>query len=137
MGSGNVLLTPAHPIVGHPPHYLHELPLEDEERLEKIFKSLDVDGNGKIDISDLSNALKEFGVHQKYAEVRHQGLDFISFSLHTLCIGPRPTPRYKLLYCPPPLQPPGLPNNFTRVSSLNLIFGQFGLCTLNILGPIL
>lgn len=70
MVGGNVLLTPAHPIVGHPPHYLHELPLEDEERLAKIFKSLDVDGNGKIDIHDLSNALKEFGVHQKYAEVR-------------------------------------------------------------------
>lgn len=69
MVGGNVLLTPTNPIVGHPPHYLHELPQEDEERLEKLFKSLDVDGNGKIDIHDLSGALKEFGVHQKYAEV--------------------------------------------------------------------
>lgn len=57
------------PVVGHPPHYFHELPLEDEERLEKLFKSLDVDGNGKIDIHDLSVALKEFGVHHKYAQV--------------------------------------------------------------------
>ena len=58
-----------HPVVAHPPHYLHELPLEDEERLESLFKSLDVDGNGKIDIHDLSVALKEFGVSQSYAKV--------------------------------------------------------------------
>lgn len=56
------------PIVGHPPHYFHELPLEDEERLEKLFKTLDLDGNGKIDIHDLSVALKEFGVHHRYAQ---------------------------------------------------------------------
>ncbi|RZF34028.1 hypothetical protein LSTR_LSTR017474 [Laodelphax striatellus] len=57
------------PTMAHPPHYFHELPAEDEERLEKIFKSLDVDGNGKIDIHDLSVALKDFGVHHKYAQV--------------------------------------------------------------------
>ncbi|XP_022192471.1 calcium-binding mitochondrial carrier protein SCaMC-1-B isoform X1 [Nilaparvata lugens] len=56
------------PTMAHPPHYFHELPAEDEERLEKIFKSLDVDGNGKIDIHDLSVALKDFGVHHKYAQ---------------------------------------------------------------------
>lgn len=65
----SVTLTPVNPVVVHPPHYLHELPLEDEERLEKIFKTLDVNGNGKIDIHDLSLALKEFGVHHRYAEV--------------------------------------------------------------------
>jgi solute carrier family 25 phosphate transporter 23/24/25/41 len=48
---------------------LHELPQEDEERLENLFKSLDVDGNGKIDIHDLSVALREFGVNQTYAKV--------------------------------------------------------------------
>jgi len=58
-----------HPSVVHPPHYLHELPQEDEERLENLFKSLDVDGNGKIDIHDLSVALREFGVNQTYAKV--------------------------------------------------------------------
>jgi solute carrier family 25 phosphate transporter 23/24/25/41 len=58
-----------HPSVAHPPHYLHELPQEDEERLENLFKSLDVDGNGKIDIHDLSLALREFGVNQSYAKV--------------------------------------------------------------------
>nr|CAD7195465.1 unnamed protein product [Timema douglasi] len=56
------------PIVGHPPHYLHELSQEEEERLGNLFKSLDVDGNGKIDIHDLSVALKEFGVHHTYAQ---------------------------------------------------------------------
>lgn len=53
----------------NPPHYLHELPHEDEERLEKLFMKLDKNGNGKIDIHDLSGALHEHGVHQGYAEV--------------------------------------------------------------------
>jgi len=43
---------------------------EDEERLEKLFKSLDVDGNGRIDIHDLSSALRDTGVHHTYAKVR-------------------------------------------------------------------
>ena len=58
---------PPHP--AHPPHYLHELPQEDEERIGKIFNTLDRDGNGKIDIYDLSAALKEFGVSQYDAQV--------------------------------------------------------------------
>lgn len=53
-----------------PPHYLHELPAEDEKRLEKIFQNLDLDGNGKIDVKDLSKALREVGVDKYYAEVR-------------------------------------------------------------------
>lgn len=57
------------PFVHRTPHYLHELPIEDEERLGKLFKQLDKDGNGKIDIHDLSEALKEHGVHHHYAEV--------------------------------------------------------------------
>ncbi|KAJ8981204.1 hypothetical protein NQ317_014848 [Molorchus minor] len=52
----------------HPPHYLHELPQEDEERLGKLFNILDKNGNGRIDILDLSAALKEQGVHHGYAE---------------------------------------------------------------------
>nr|XP_031826468.1 calcium-binding mitochondrial carrier protein SCaMC-2 isoform X1 [Nomia melanderi] len=51
-----------------PPHYLHELPAEDEKRLEKIFQKLDLDGNGKIDVKDLSKALREVGVDKYYAE---------------------------------------------------------------------
>ncbi|XP_017784896.1 PREDICTED: calcium-binding mitochondrial carrier protein SCaMC-2 isoform X2 [Nicrophorus vespilloides] len=51
-----------------PPHYLHELPQEDEERLGKLFANLDKDGDGKIDIHDLSSALRKFGVHHRYAE---------------------------------------------------------------------
>ncbi|XP_014261718.1 calcium-binding mitochondrial carrier protein SCaMC-1-B isoform X2 [Cimex lectularius] len=56
------------PVTGHLPHYFHELPYEDEKRLEKLFNSLDLDGNGKIDIHDLSVALREFGVDHKYAQ---------------------------------------------------------------------
>lgn len=52
-----------------PIHYVHELPIADEERLEKLFKTLDRDGNGRIDISDLSAALKDVGLSHKYAEV--------------------------------------------------------------------
>lgn len=46
-----------------------ELPHEDEERLGNLFKQLDRDGNGRIDIHDLSEALREFGLSSVYAEV--------------------------------------------------------------------
>lgn len=46
-----------------------EIPAEDEERLEKIFNQLDRDGDGKIDIHDLSAALHEFGLSSVYAVV--------------------------------------------------------------------
>lgn len=51
--------------------YLQELPLEDEERLEKLFNRIDQNGNGIIDIHDLSHALREYGyqVHHGYAKV--------------------------------------------------------------------
>lgn len=57
-----------------PPLQIQELPKEDEERLEKLFSKLDLDGNGKIDIHDLSEALKEIAPHinRSYAEVRIQ-----------------------------------------------------------------
>lgn len=50
-------------------HYLHELPFADEQRLEELFKKLDKDENGKIDIHDLSGALKDLGLSHQYAEV--------------------------------------------------------------------
>lgn len=53
----------------NPLNYLQELPHDDEERLEKLFNGLDKNGNGRIDIHDLSAALKEYGVHHGYAEV--------------------------------------------------------------------
>lgn len=45
------------------------LPHGDEERLEALFKKLDRDGNGRIDIHELSNVLKDSGVHHTYAQV--------------------------------------------------------------------
>lgn len=56
----------------HPPLVITELPKEDEERLEKLFSKIDSDENGKIDIHDLSVALKELGPHvnHTYAKVR-------------------------------------------------------------------
>lgn len=55
--------------VVHPAHYLPELPHEDDERLGKLFNNLDIDGNGKIDIHDLSVALKQYGVSHRYVQV--------------------------------------------------------------------
>lgn len=52
-----------------PVHYLHELPFADEQRLEEVFKKLDKDSNGRIDIHDLSEALKDLGLCGTYAEV--------------------------------------------------------------------
>jgi hypothetical protein len=53
-----------------PGHYLHELPQIEEERLERLFKRLDMDGDGRIDIRDLTQALHDTGVHQGYAQVK-------------------------------------------------------------------
>lgn len=43
--------------------------LEDEQRLAKIFKQLDRNGSGRIDMQDLTAALKGFGMSAQYAEV--------------------------------------------------------------------
>lgn len=56
------------PLLQYPPHYLHELPKKEEERFEKLFDKLDKVGDGKIDVENLSEALKEFGLH-RYAQV--------------------------------------------------------------------
>lgn len=50
-------------------HLTHDSSVEDEERIERMFKALDLDGNGKIDIHDLSVFLKETGVSPHYAKV--------------------------------------------------------------------
>lgn len=46
-----------------------ETELESEERLAEIFKSLDRDGNGRIDIQELTSSLKGSGMPHQYAEV--------------------------------------------------------------------
>lgn len=46
-----------------------ETELESVQRLETIFNRLDRSGNGRIDIQDLSTALKDFGMSLHYAEV--------------------------------------------------------------------
>lgn len=69
-----------------PPHYLHELPAEDEKRFEKIFQKLDHDGNGRIDVKDLSKALRKVGVDKYYAEVRVQSPvnSYFVLALHSM-----------------------------------------------------
>lgn len=46
-----------------------ETEFETVQRLESIFKRLDRSGNGRIDIQDLSAALKDLGMSLQYAEV--------------------------------------------------------------------
>uniref|UniRef100_A0A6G5ABV6 Putative mitochondrial carrier protein n=1 Tax=Rhipicephalus microplus TaxID=6941 RepID=A0A6G5ABV6_RHIMP len=46
----------------HPPHYYPELPTEVEERLEKLFRKLDVNEDGRIDINDLTAGLRKLGL---------------------------------------------------------------------------
>ena len=52
-----------------PTNLPHETALDEAERIEQLFKNLDLDGNGKIDIHDLSVTLKGAGVHPDYAKV--------------------------------------------------------------------
>lgn len=56
-----------------PPHYSYELPSDEEERLSELFEQLDVNGDGRIDIRELSQSLHMHGVpeslKQSYAEV--------------------------------------------------------------------
>lgn len=66
-----------------PVHYMHELPQADEERLERLFKALDRDGNGRIDIQDLSAALKDIGLSHKYAEVIIKVIGWPVFAIFT------------------------------------------------------
>lgn len=46
-----------------------ESELESKERLGQIFKRLDCNGNGRIDIHELIGALKGSGMPHQYAEV--------------------------------------------------------------------
>lgn len=48
---------------------LPESEFESEKRLGEIFKNLDRDGNGRIDIQELTSALKGSGMPHQYAEV--------------------------------------------------------------------
>lgn len=51
-------------------HYYHELPIDAEERLAKLFRQLDVDGDGRIDIKDLHAALKQKGLKTSHENVK-------------------------------------------------------------------
>lgn len=46
-----------------------ETDLETEKRLSSIFERLDRNGNGRINIQDLTSALKGVGMSAHYAEV--------------------------------------------------------------------
>ena len=50
------------------PHYSYELPMEEEERFEKLFRQLDVNGDGRIDILELSQSLHKHGVPENLKE---------------------------------------------------------------------
>lgn len=60
-------------------HYYHELPIDEEERLEKLFKQLDADGDGRIAVNDLYASLEMRGIQttQENVKVNYYKLDFI------------------------------------------------------------
>lgn len=63
-----------------------ETEFETVQRLENIFKRLDRSGNGRIDIQDLSVALKDFEVSLHYAEVifaAHFSFVYFSYSFRS------------------------------------------------------
>jgi hypothetical protein len=65
---------------------------EEEERLANMFRKLDKDGDGKIDIHDLSAALKRLGMSDHYAEVLIQSHFLVSsfFTVSLSCVPHKP-----------------------------------------------
>lgn len=53
------------------PKGLEESNEDMEERYSELFNKLDKGRDGRIDIKDLSSALKELGVCESYAAVRN------------------------------------------------------------------
>ncbi len=51
-----------------PPSHFYELPERKEKRLRALYKQLDIDGDGKIDIKDLTGALETQMPHVPYAK---------------------------------------------------------------------
>lgn len=43
-------------------HYQYKLPMEEEERLERLFRQLDVTKNGRVDVRDLTEGLRQMGI---------------------------------------------------------------------------
>nr|XP_027205164.1 calcium-binding mitochondrial carrier protein SCaMC-1-like [Dermatophagoides pteronyssinus] len=54
----------------HSPQY-KQLTLADKQRLERLFKEIDVDGNGVIDFNDLLQALEQKGIQATHENVKH------------------------------------------------------------------
>ncbi|XP_047473599.1 calcium-binding mitochondrial carrier protein SCaMC-1-B-like [Penaeus chinensis] len=63
--------------VNHPSHHAYEFPSDEENRLGNLFKQLDVNGDGRIDVHDLSEGLKKLNIPQVpgYAELLIQRAD--------------------------------------------------------------
>lgn len=59
---------------------------ETEERLENIFKTLDRNGNGRIDIQELTVSLKDLGMSHQYAEVSLGFIYNCSSAANTNCV---------------------------------------------------
>ncbi|KAK3882417.1 hypothetical protein Pcinc_013191 [Petrolisthes cinctipes] len=56
-------------------HHAYEHPIEEEERLGALFNKLDRDGDGRINIHDLSEGLKKLNLPANYAELLIQKAD--------------------------------------------------------------
>ncbi len=58
------------PTERHFHHNYHELPVEEEERLEKVFRELDVNNDGRIDVNDLVKALETKGIKPSHENIQ-------------------------------------------------------------------
>lgn len=77
------------------PHYSYELPSEEEERFEKLFKQLDVNGDGRIDVLELSESLHKHGVPENLKE------SYATVSFLLSHVEPRCLPSIYLPFCYP------------------------------------
>ena len=50
-------------------HHVYELPVEREERLERLFHELDQNRDGRIDVEELSAGLKRLNIPFKPGDV--------------------------------------------------------------------
>ena len=61
------------------PHYSYELPSDEENRYEQLFRQLDANGDGRIDIRELSEALHKHGVPESLKETYAQVSSHLTF----------------------------------------------------------
>lgn len=68
-------------------HHVYESPSDEEARLGALFNQLDTDGDGRIDIHDLSEGLKKLNFPQApgFAEVCSTNVCVVVYDFILIC----------------------------------------------------